>query len=399
LPVSSKPRRTTRIGSQVGLCGPSSTLRPRSRALRHSAFLHRLSPSGRDVFCAGMYRACSTWQYEVVAHLVEQRLQGERLGYLSAESYAAADDSSSLIPERGGRGRGRCVWRALKSHEGGRSFARALGSGRALAVYSFRDLRDVVLSLTRKRAVSFQELLRQGIIHQLLANDAFWRAQPRVLIQRYEDLIVDPVTGVLQIARHLGLALTRGEAVEIADAYSIASNQARIDSLLQRLHGAGVDLTDPINRQVCDPTTLLHWNHLGPGGAGSWRNCASERQRVVLGRICGGWLERNGYGTDRADVARTEPGGVDRLFPGFSFDVVVGRAVFLMRAAAGICPWGTGLVKRLLGIRQPDAGAAIPWNGGEAQALSGPPNCHGATDCVDTPAEAAARIHRPGHLV
>ena len=226
-----------------------------------------------------MYRACSTWQYEVVAHLVEQRLQGERLGYLSAESYAAADDPSSRIPERGGRGRGRRVWRALKSHEGGRSFARALRSGRALAVYAFRDLRDVVLSLMRKRAVSFQELLRQGMIHQLLANDAFWRAQPRVLIQRYEDLIVDPVTGVLQIARHLGLALTRGEAVEIADEYSIASNQARINSLLQRLHDAGIDLTNPINRQVCDPTTLLHWNHLGPGGAGSWRQscqCATK---------------------------------------------------------------------------------------------------------------------------
>ena len=25
-----------------------------------------------DVICAGMYRACSTWQYEVAAHLVEE---------------------------------------------------------------------------------------------------------------------------------------------------------------------------------------------------------------------------------------------------------------------------------------------------------------------------------------
>jgi hypothetical protein len=346
-----------------------------------------------------MYRACSTWQYEVVAHLVEQRLQGERLGYLSAEDYAAADDSSSLIPERSGRGRGRCVWRALKSHEGGRSFARALRSGRALAVYAFRDLRDVVLSLMRKRAVSFQELLRQGMIHQLLANDAFWRAQPRVLIQRYEDLIVDPVAGVLQIARHLGLALSRGEAVEIADDYSIASNQARIDRLLQDLHDAGIDLTDPINRQVCDPTTLLHWNHLGPGGAGSWRYSASEGQRVVLGRICGGWLERNGYGTDRADAAKTKPAGVARLFPGFSIDVVVGRAVFLMRAAAGICPWSSRLLKRLLGIPRPDVLASPAWKEGEALVLSDPPTCRATRGCGDIPAAAAARIHRPGHLV
>jgi hypothetical protein len=346
-----------------------------------------------------MYRACSTWQYEVVAHLVEQRLQGERLGYLSAEGYAAADDSSSLIPERGRRGRGRRVWRALKSHEGGRSFARALRSGRALAVYAFRDLRDVVFSLMRKRAVSFQELLRQGMIHQLLANDTFWKAQPRVLIQRYEDLIVDPVTGVLQIARHLGLALSRGEAVEIADEYSIASNQARINSLLQRLHDAGIDLTNPINRQVCDPTTLLHWNHLGRGSAGPWRNCAGARQRVVLARICGNWLERNGYKSDCADVAMTKPAGVDRFLPGFSFDLVIGRAVFLMRAATYLCPWGSRLVKRLLGLPKPYALAALAWKEGEALVISDLSPCRVTRGCEDIPAAAAAHIHRPGHLV
>ena len=41
-----------------------------------------------DVMCAGMYRACSTWQYEVVAHLLERRCDGRRLGYLTGEQYA-----------------------------------------------------------------------------------------------------------------------------------------------------------------------------------------------------------------------------------------------------------------------------------------------------------------------
>ncbi len=41
-----------------------------------------------DVICAGMYRACSTWQYEVVAHLLEHHRSGRRLGYLTAEEYA-----------------------------------------------------------------------------------------------------------------------------------------------------------------------------------------------------------------------------------------------------------------------------------------------------------------------
>ena len=40
-----------------------------------------------DIFCSGMYRACSTWQYEVVAHILERRDKGRRLGYLNGEQY------------------------------------------------------------------------------------------------------------------------------------------------------------------------------------------------------------------------------------------------------------------------------------------------------------------------
>ena len=29
-----------------------------------------------DVLCVGMYRACSTWQYEVTAHLTERHRRG-----------------------------------------------------------------------------------------------------------------------------------------------------------------------------------------------------------------------------------------------------------------------------------------------------------------------------------
>ena len=94
-----------------------------------------------------MYRACSTWQYEVVSHLVEQDLEGERLGYVCGESYESLGRLATGRAERGGCN----PWRVLKSHEGARSFSRALESGQALAVYVYRDLRDVIFSLIHKR--------------------------------------------------------------------------------------------------------------------------------------------------------------------------------------------------------------------------------------------------------
>src|SRR5690348_3683124 len=103
-----------------------------------------------DVLCCGMYRSCSTWQYDVVAHLLERHRGGRRLGYLTGDHYAA------LAAREPGGG-----WRVLKSHEEHPAFARALAEGRALAVYAFRDVRDVVFSMLHKRRVGFRAFVRQ----------------------------------------------------------------------------------------------------------------------------------------------------------------------------------------------------------------------------------------------
>ena len=148
----------------------------RSDALRGDTDANNASPYPRDVLCGGMYRACSTWQYEVTAHLIEHFLGGHRLGYLTGEQYAAllGSEASGAVspPEQASR------WRVVKSHEGDRSFARALAEGRAFAVYAYRDVREVVFSLMHKRGMTFEQLLRQGMIHQILANDRFWMRAP-----------------------------------------------------------------------------------------------------------------------------------------------------------------------------------------------------------------------------
>ena len=180
-----------------------------------------------------MYRACSTWQYEVVAHLLEHHRNGRRLGYLTAEQYAgpsrpdAAGAGPGAVPPTGSR--------VFKSHEGDRCFARAIADGRAVAVYAYRDVRDVVFSLMHKRGLTFEQLFRQGMIHQVLANDRFWTGRPDVLIQRYDEILADPVSAVRELAHHLGIEPAEGEAERIAHEYSLASNKARTEALRRRL--------------------------------------------------------------------------------------------------------------------------------------------------------------------
>src|SRR6476646_8231399 len=102
-----------------------------------------------DVFCVGMYRSGSTWQYDVVSQLLEKHRGVRRLGFVTGEEFADL------------RGQDADSWRVLKAHDAHPAFAEALAAGQALAVYSFRDLRDVAYSLLHKFGDSFAEVIER----------------------------------------------------------------------------------------------------------------------------------------------------------------------------------------------------------------------------------------------
>jgi Sulfotransferase domain len=317
------------------------------------------SPRPVDVLCSGMYRACSTWQYEVAAHLIEHYLGGRRLGYLTGEQYAALARSDASITGTGTEVEQKSNWRVIKSHEGDRSFARALAEDRAVAVYAYRDVREVVFSLMHKRGKTFEQLLRQGMIHQILANDRFWMARADVLVQRYEDLLADPTRGVIELARHLGIRLDESEAAQIAAEYSHESNKARTEALRRRLQEAGVDLDSAANAQICDPKTLLHWNHIRQGNSQSWQALASPQARRMLNRLCGRWLTSRGYSAD-ADPPGEERFAIRALVRA-EIDLMVGRMTFLVRAASLQYPRTVRTIKRLFGLSGDASTGATAW--------------------------------------
>ncbi len=290
------------------------------------------------VLCAGMYRACSTWQYEVIAHLLERHRKGQRLGYLTGEEFAVQDQRTGANPG----------WGVLKSHEGHESFSRAIASGRAITIYAHRDIRDVVFSLMHKRGVTFEQLVRQGMIHQVLVNDRFWSHQPNVLTQRYESLVKDPVGGVLEIARHLKIEISQAEANEIATEYSFQTNRRRTLDLVDRLRAQGVDLNDPNNLQYYDQRTLLHWNHLREGRPGNWREQATSRQRAILARLCDPWLVEHGYEPDTRDLLTEKVRFRDTVQR--EFELVRAWAACSLRCAAIKHPRIARVIKGLFGI-------------------------------------------------
>ncbi len=256
-----------------------------------------------DIFCCGMYRSCSTWQYEIAIEVLKfARNKGgpveiQPLGYMTGPEYDVAPKASGT----------RSVVRIFKGHEGHHSFTNAMFRSRAIGLYAHRDVRDVIFSLMYKRKQSFQEIVRTGMIHQILVNDRFWRAHPQVFVQRYDDIQEKPEQAVLEIAEFLHVNLPGGVAAQLAETYSREANLKRTEDLKSKLTEQGLDLETPVNAQVYDQSTLLHWNHIRSDSS-SWLNLATPRERVILQRMVGPWLAKNGYQADPLEDVQQESG-------------------------------------------------------------------------------------------
>src|SRR5438128_908861 len=128
----------------------ATTTSPRIEAPPQTRTATSSEACGQYVFCAGMPRSGSTWQYQVVSHLLEQHRGGVRGGFLERP-----EDFERIAEQTAGR----APWLTLKTHNGHPPYAQALRDGRAVAVYSHRDPRDVTFSLMHKMRQPFEEVV------------------------------------------------------------------------------------------------------------------------------------------------------------------------------------------------------------------------------------------------
>ncbi len=242
------------------------------------------------MLCGGMYRSASTWQYNVAGRLVEQYHAGKRRGYCFSGSEIAAGAHVPGCPDS---------WGVLKAHEADRVYAGLLARGEALALYAFRDLRDVAYSLIHKANSTFAATIESTpILGQAIANFRFWTSQPRTLVQRYEQIVAQPAASVRAIAAHLGIVLTLGESERIAGEFTLEKNRERAEQVARQYRSLGVDLDDPANALCRDELSQWHWNHIRDGRIGSWRQVATPRELAALAHQCGRWLIEQGYEHD-----------------------------------------------------------------------------------------------------
>jgi len=241
------------------------------------------------IFVVGMVRSGSTWIYNVVREILSETGCGSAIGYVGEGSSLdqALQSPAESTP------------RLIKFHDPTDIACDMLASGRARAIYSRRDLRDVAVSLIRFENTSLVDLICSQRLGRIIATHERWTACDNLLCIEYTDAMARQRETIAQMAGFLGLPLSTEAAQRIAERCSLDQTRQRMQAISSHHEGDdGLQTRDVGRGRQYDRQTLLHANHVTSGGiTGAYRDVLDKGEIALFDGIYGDWLQSNHYDT------------------------------------------------------------------------------------------------------
>lgn len=241
------------------------------------------------VFACGMFRSGSTLQFQLVSEMVEAAGLGRRMPWADPEDFgtlAAAHEKAH----------GDDALLVFKTHVCKHPMRERLAAGRALAVGTHRDLRDVAVSGARKAGVEPTADYCRDLAEGCMACAEGWHrdhvAAARILELAYDDLVRRPAACCLRMATHLHVPLTPEQADDLARRFAPDRQRARIDEAVRE---GAMQPPRPGGRLRHMPRELLHPDHIDDGATGKWRGVLDDDALRAIESVAGGWLLERGY--------------------------------------------------------------------------------------------------------
>jgi hypothetical protein len=154
------------------------------------------------IFCCGMNRAGSTVQYQIVVELIESNHLGLSIGWIENVNSQALEILHNAIERKD-------KFLVIKCHRYTPTAAALVEAGFAKAVYIYRDLRDVAVSLSRKFFPSIEAVLSARALEFSLENYYGWTSLSDVTISQYELTLGNLTQEVIKIAKYLGISIEK----------------------------------------------------------------------------------------------------------------------------------------------------------------------------------------------
>jgi len=240
------------------------------------------------IFITGMQRSGSTWCYNVVRELCKHHGLGTMIGFVG-EGEALDKVLRTTTPDDDRP-------RIIKFHTPTTLTLDMLQNGEAKAVYSQRDLRDVVVSLMDFNDAPFDYVLSQRL-HKLVEHHQSWKQAPNTQGIEYRDILEQPQTGIRRISSWLGIDCSEQLVEKIALACSPEATRKRIEEINNRPaeNDSAIHVQKVSETRYFDTDTLLHANHITSGKIGRYKNRINHEQIEALNLLLKDWLIEEGY--------------------------------------------------------------------------------------------------------
>ena len=226
------------------------------------------------VFCGGMIRAGASWQAKIATDLLSAQGPCETWPDLAPELLEArlSQLTDSATPQ------------VIRTASPTPTTTTLLQQKKAKALYCFRDLRDVAASAMQASGHDWAACQKLGLLPTAVADEVAWRAQPGMLVQRYELFIHDLPTAIAQIAEHLEIKITPATAANLAQ-------QARRAAPLK----PGENPATPRKQKPSSDNLAQPNPSASPGNIGRWRQDLPAAIADDITIKYSDWLIAHGY--------------------------------------------------------------------------------------------------------
>ncbi|MBU0909465.1 MAG: FkbM family methyltransferase, partial [Proteobacteria bacterium] len=249
------------------------------------------------IFAAGMPRSGSTWVYDALRRIILVSGKGKSVGFVGENDKLNAylrnhhPDIGPIV---------------LKFHHPCAEARNLLNEGKALAIRSHRDIRDVAVSIMDFQGVEYEELRKNGNIEEILEEHREWKQLPYVMHIRYDRILEEPEKQLFRIAEFIGSPITAEQIHHISEELSLDSARRRIARMQQDIAAGkkkknAASITKYGELQY-DPETLLHHNHIASGAIGRYRQRLTKQQVAEVEQLANDYMVEEGY----ADLLDTD---------------------------------------------------------------------------------------------
>ena len=233
------------------------------------------------IIAGGSKRSGSTLQYNIVSELIERTKTGQRVEFAKPENFNSIYEKYDGVEG----------YKIFKCNELTPKIRQLITEGKALGLFCYRDLRDVIVSFKNKDNLNIQNSNSvQNLVNQYLQNFHDWIVLNNTLVSKYENFVDDIESEISRISLFLGLEVDDKDVSEIAKKLhrsNLKKSQANPEN--------EVFVKNSTKGFYFDNKTLLHKNHIHSGEPNQWKN---ELPHNVLNRIektSAEWLYNNGY--------------------------------------------------------------------------------------------------------